>query len=152
MATVSDATLAGNWDMMRETWEDADFEGPTAEEEREGAEIMACMALDAFAPPQTFAEFLHNQARLCAIREDHPWFDWLGEQIADVARRADFLQARDPGQYTERCEALAYPAGAIHALSIVRSVAGLMESPCSALAPDLRRAADRLERVIRGRN
>lgn len=152
MATVSEATLVSNWDLLRETWVDADFEGPTAAEEREGAEIMACMCLDSFAPAQTFSEFLANQARLCNIREDHPWFAWLGEQIAELARRADFLQARDPGQYTERCEAMAYPAGAYHALAIVRSVAGLLESPSSALAPDLYRTADTLERIILRRN
>lgn len=128
-----------------------DFEGPTPEEEREGAEIMACMCLDHFLPPAaTFPEFLTNQARLCAIREDHPWFVWLGKRIGDLASRAGFCRAQTPEQYEERTEVMSRPTGAAYSIEMIRTVASLIDQSC--LAAELTRAADTLDRVIRARS
>src|SRR5206468_848867 len=126
-------------------YDEPDFDGPTPEEEHEGHELMACMTLDSFSPAETFAGFLANQARLCNLRDGHPWFTWLGKQIGDLASRAAFLRAQTPEQYQDRDEALAGTSHAAAALDAIRLVARLTDAPC--LADELRRSVEVIERT-----
>jgi hypothetical protein len=98
-----------------------------------------------------FPEWIGNQASyLRSLGSDAA--DWLAGKIDELAREVQFTRATSPAQHEERVDVMSHPCGASYSIEILRSIAGLLEGPSAALAPDLRHAADRLERMVRARS
>jgi hypothetical protein len=129
--------------------DDPDFEGPTPEEEREGAEICATMHLDSYMPRHpSFKCFLAEQARLAKIRDNDANWEWLGNMLTEHAARALFCKARTAAEYDARVEVMSGNHEAKQAVEMIRIVAGLLDHPFRAAADELHRAADRLDRFM----
>jgi hypothetical protein len=77
----------------------------------------------------------------------YPW-----AKIDELAREVRFTGAITPQAHDERIEVMRRPVGAAYALDTVRVVARLLDGPDVCLAPELNRAADTLERIIRARS
>jgi hypothetical protein len=121
---------------------------PTEADRRESAEYGAIMMLDRLGADeaQTFGEFLADQVRVLRLRDNHPWFEWLADQVERLAGEAEFTHAKDPIQLEDRREVMGRPSlHAVAALESVRLVAGLV-APC--LSNELLRAAATLEKAV----
>jgi hypothetical protein len=120
---------------------------PTITDQREAAEIFATMDLDHWANrAQTFVEFLHDQARIMRLRPDHPWFEWLADQVEAMAGEAEFTGARDPIQLEDRHEVMATPC--VHTVAALESIRLVAQLSPQCLADELMRAAATLEKSL----
>jgi hypothetical protein len=121
---------------------------PTDADWRDAAEYGAIATLDRLGADeaQTFAEFLSDQVRVMRLRDDHPWFLWLADQVERFAGEATYLGAKDPIQLDDRREVMARPC--VHTVAALESIRLVAQLSPQCLADELNRAAATLEKAL----